>query len=303
MRMLAKAMVLVMVMALVAMAQYGAPPVAEKVELTAEQAKEVLVKVNDKTLTRGQAQIMIEIGAARSEVQAGQVWLDIQLLNEEFKRRKLDQTDRNKFVGNLICQYTFSNMLNEQWTKEVPEPNATDLKKYYEKNIDKYTIPTTANVQHISMQSNSAAKKVALQAKSGDDFDELYAKNCTESAKDRTNGKLNRMPVQRLELLLGKEACDAILKAKPGDVIGPFTGVRGFEIIKVESVTEGKVKKYEEVAQQVTAQFKNETIKSYIEMQKKALEQQAKIEKSELMKKLEKEAEEQAKNAPRGPGR
>ena len=116
------------------------------------------------------------------------------------------------------------------------------------------------------------------------------------------------MTVEKLKAKLGEECAAAVQKAKRNDVLGPFVGVRGFEVIKVTSVSPAYFIEFNKakpgILGQMTRQMKTDTLKKKFD----EIKAKADIVKSEEMIELEKQAE-KAKNAPKsrgvrsGPGR
>ncbi|MCK5269662.1 MAG: peptidyl-prolyl cis-trans isomerase, partial [Sedimentisphaerales bacterium] len=141
----------------------------------------------------------------------------------------------------------------------------------------------------------------ADEAKKKDaDFQKLYEKYTKQ--QDKSKGLLKNMSVEKLKAKLGEEATTAVQNAKKDDVLGPFIGVKGFEIIKVTSIKPPYIVEFNKARPGILAQM---TRQMKTDMQKKAVEEikaKAEIVKSEEIIDLEKQAE-KAKSAPKGPGK
>jgi len=262
----------------------------------------VLVTVNGVSLKGWQADAMIKYGASRSLPKAIELWVDIQAKVAEAQRRKLDKGRDAQFILNLYKEYFLSGrLLANELEKEIPKPTEEQARKKYEENIDRYNQPLKATVRHITFQKRSQAQEVAEEAKKRDaDFQKLYEKYTKQ--QDKSKGLLKNMSVEKLKAKLGEEAAAAIRNAKKDDVLGPFIGVKGFEIIKVTSIKPPYKVEFKKAKPGLLAQM---TRQMKTDMQKKAIEEikaKAEIVKSQEIIELEKQAE-KAKSAPKGPGK
>ncbi len=261
----------------------------------------VLVTVNGVSLKGWQADAMIKYGASRSLPKAIELWVDIQAKVAEAQLRKLDKGRDAQFILNLYKEYFLSGrLLANELDKEIPKPTEEQARKKYEENIDRYNQPLKATVRHITFQQRSQAQEAADEAKKKDaDFQKLYEKYTKQ--QDKSKGLLKNMSVEKLKAKLGEEATAAVQNAKKDDVLGPFIGMRGFEVIKVTSIKPPYTVEFNKARPGILAQM---TRQMKTDMQKKAVEEikaKAEIVKSQEVIELEKQAE-KAKSAPKGPG-
>ena len=262
----------------------------------------VLVTVNGVSLKGWQADAMMKYGASRSLLKGIELWVDIQAKTAEARRRQLDKGRDAQFILSLYKEYYLSGrLLINELDKEIPQPTEELARKKYDDNIDRYNRPFKATVRHITFQKRTQAQEVADEAKEKDaDFEKLYEKYTKQ--QDDSKDMLDKMTVEKLKEKLGEESAAAVQNAKRDDVLGPFVGVRGFEVIKVTSVSPAYFIEFDKakigILGQMTRQMKTD-------MRKKAFDEikaKAEIVKSQEIIELEKQAE-KAKSAPKGPPR
>ena len=273
-------------------------------ETTAAEKKDgdrVLVTVNDVSLKGWQVDAMMKYGASRKFLDAINLWVDIQAKLAEARRRQLDKGRDAQFILNLYKDYYLSGrLLVNELDKEIPRPTEEQARKKYEENIDRYNRPFKATVRHITFQKRSQAQKAVDEAKEKDaDFEKLYEKYTKQ--QDEFKGLIENMSVEKLKVKLGEECAAAVQSAKRDDVLGPFVGVQGFEVIKVTSISPAYFIEFNKAKPGILGQMSRQM---KTDVQKKIFDEiKAKVEvvKSEEIIELEKQAE-KAKNAPKGRG-
>lgn len=284
-------------------------PVAASPAVAAEKAppkdkNRVLVTVDGKSLKGWQVKAMIDNGAARDEYGAIGIWIDWRLKAAEAHRRGITKDEKVQFILDLYRDFFLATrILDAELKKDVPEVTEEQLRQQYEKDIDKAKRPMSAQVQHITIKEEDQAKKVYFEALMPDvNFDELVEKYSI--AKDKSRKGLIRGQERTLKTQLGPAATAQIANAKAGDVLGPFPGEKGFEVIYVKEIKESYTEPFEKLKDRIKMQVERELFKGFYEKLIEDLQANAKIEKSAEYEQLEKKAKEQEAKAPPGaPGR
>ena len=275
-------------------------------EAPAEEPKDperVLVSVDGAELRVWQADVMLKHGAGRSLDTAAKMWIDIKVKLKEAMRRGLEKDRENAFILDLYKEhYLAMRIMDQELAKDMPTVSEDEVKKSYEENKQRYERKFSATVQHITVRDRELANKLVAQAKQeGADFDKLLA--ATSVADDKDKKGVVRGGEAQLAGKLGKEAADAVTKASNGEVLGPFVGMKGFEIVLVKQVTAAGVTPLEKVKESIERDLQRQAqMKQQEEMMKK-LTDEATIVKSAELEALEKEAAEKAAQNPGPPGR
>lgn len=129
-----------------------------------------------------------------------------------------------------------------------------DLSKYYELNKAMYMRPKQFKASHILIRVDPAsnreerlafeerAKALTLRAQKGEDFYDLAYYNSDDRSKF-VGGDLGFFH----EGQTVKEFENALLKMKPGDVVGPIQTLHGYHVIKLVEINEARQLGFDEV--------------------------------------------------------
>ena len=311
------ALALLLITNTIVRAQDAAPAAAAPVaaqpaptEPPAEQPKDpdrVLLTIGDDELTAWQAQVMIDHRAARDFVTAAEMWSNIKLKSAAARAQGIDSSRENAFILDLFRDHYMSfNILDKAIVADLPEPTEEEAKTFYDENQKRFERPFSATVQHITVrdreqaQGRQLAQEIVTKAMTGEDFDSLV--NAFSKASDKNRKGQVRGGTQVLEKSLGKTAADAIASARDGDILGPFVGVQGFEVIKVNKLQAAGVTPFDDVKARIMSE-----LTSKVQQEKRTsfmddLKTNAQITKSEELLELEKAAAAQAP-PPGPPGR
>lgn len=174
----------------------GAPPGG----LTPEQAKQVVAKVGDRTITLGDFAAALErmnqFDRLRYQTKERrrellQELIDLELLAEEARRRGLDKKPEVEEAIRQTLEEAY--LAKARLALPVPaEIPAAEVKAYYEAHADQFTEPERRRASVIVMTDREAAQKVleAAQKADGDAWGKLYH----EHSVDRPNEKNPRAP-------------------------------------------------------------------------------------------------------------
>ncbi len=169
------------------------------------------------------------------------------------------------------------NSLIEAKMAEVTEPDAVEVKKFYEENPKFFTKGATATARHILVSTQGADGEDALAAKKTQ-AEALRAKLIGEKAEafEKVATEHSDCPSKAEGGMLGEfekgkmvpEFETAAFGQKVGEV-GPLVKTDfGYHIIKVEERSDGEVAPFEEVAETLpgylAGQRKQEAVESYV---------------------------------------
>jgi len=123
-----------------------------------------------------------------------------------------------------------------------------ELKKFYEKNIDKFKTGEQIKASHILVKTEKEAKDVLAQIKAGGNFEELAKKNSADASAAKGGdlgwfGKGSMVPAFE----------KAALALKEGEVSGIVKSDFGFHIIKLTGKRAAGTRPFDEVKEQIKA--------------------------------------------------
>lgn len=168
------------------------------------------------------------------------------------------------FLGRL---YVFFNV-----TEKV---KVTDerLKKYYDKNKEKYTMPEQVKARHIlikvpfggTMEEKAKAREkignILDWLKKGEKFETLAEQYSEDNTSNKRGGDLGYFQRGRMP----KAFDDMAFSLKPGQISDIIETDYGYHIIKVEDRRDAKTKGFDEVKAQIKDQLTEELTRSSIE--------------------------------------
>ena len=168
----------------------------------------------------------------------------------------------------LLKDFAMANIINSVRVSDE------DLKEYYESHKDSFKVQPTFTASHILVESEDLANEIKEKIDNDGDFTELAKEYSTCPSKEQ-GGDLGTF--QQGQMV--KEFENALLENEIGDIVGPVKTQFGYHIINIKDKTEGKVKSFEEVkneVKQTLLQLKQQ--QAYIDATDK-LQKEYKIEK------------------------
>lgn len=266
-RFVALLVVVALLVGLGACVEEGQEPVASENALSAQpkvaeavQQAEVIVSCGDKDLTMRQIEFL-QTGANDKLIrQIANWWVDMQLLDEEARRRGIDKLDVAKFRAQVQTQKINVDILNRQ-TSDAVVITDEDVVQYYEqrKKIDfRLKVLPKFTFSHIAVKSIEQAREIRTKIEGGADINEL-AKQFSLSADARNGGKVTGMAQNMIQMRYGLSLTNALMEASMDDIIGPVGGQKGtFEVARLDNKTEEQIKPFEEVKDVIRKTMENE---------------------------------------------
>jgi parvulin-like peptidyl-prolyl isomerase len=262
----------------------------------------VLVSLGDRELTMGQVKWMVPDGDPKKIASFTKMWLEVELLYEQAQRQGLTEDKKEAFRADMAMKSSFGTYIVNSKFKDV-EVTDEEVRDYYEKNkfedLQLY-MPAIFSISHIRVATLKEAENTLKFVKGGEDFNELAKK--VSIAEDAQRGGKYKGAAKAVEQRYGKEFLDALEKAQTGQVIGPVQVEGGFEIARLEQYTEKAAQQFERVKTRIKTDLLRERRKAAFDNFINELKEKTKykIEKSEKLLEMEKEAE--LKTAPPSPG-
>ena len=142
--------------------------------------------------------------------------------------------------------------------KDKVKPDEQEIKLFYDDNLDMFTQSKEVRARHILFRLNPDASEedekkvrekalsVLERAQGGEDFSKL-AKEFSEGPTNDRGGDLGYFPKGRMI----KEFEDAAFNLEKGSISNLVRTAFGYHIIKVEDIRDERIKKLEEVRDQI----------------------------------------------------
>ncbi|MFC1634581.1 peptidyl-prolyl cis-trans isomerase [Planctomycetota bacterium] len=198
--------------------------------------------------------------------QAKQQYLQSWLAQELLYRQALEdglaeKTEAKKLINQLARSALSRLLMNTELASKI-NITETDLQTFYSANKDDYVEPAKAKISHILVDDEQQAKELIGRIKDGEDFSELAKQFSKDEDTKKDGGKIN-MEVQKGSHVPGvgayEELNEKIFAADAPKVLDEsFETEKGFEIVKVETMTPERQMQLDEVRQQVMSTLANQ---------------------------------------------
>jgi parvulin-like peptidyl-prolyl isomerase len=198
--------------------------------------------------------------------QAKQQYLQMWLAQEVLYRQALEEELAEKPEAKKMIDHLTRGALSQlQMNKELASKiniTETDVQTYYTANKEKFIDPAKASISHILVQDQQKATELIDKIKGGEDFGEL-AKQFSKDENTKEKGGKIETQTQEGSYIAGigayEELNKKIFAAGPAKVLDePFETEKGWEIVKVETITPQRQKTLDEVSQQVISMLANQ---------------------------------------------
>ena len=198
--------------------------------------------------------------------QAKQQYLQMWLAQEVLYRQALEEElaekpEAKKLIDNLTRGALSQLQMNNELASKI---NITeiDVQTYYTANKDKFIDPAKASISHILLEDQQKANELLNQIKDGEDFGELAKQFSKDESTKEKAGRIET-ETQEGSYVAGigayEELNKKIFAAGPAKVLDePFETEKGWEIVKVETITPERQKTLDEVSQQVISMLANQ---------------------------------------------
>lgn len=170
--------------------------------------------------------------------------LNLKTLDDLFAAMKQQNVDPDEYRDNKRKQI----MRDSVWENEVDAViyygiKSSELKDYYQKNIDKFKKPATVTISEIFLSFAGAdqlavkarAKDIVARAKKGEDFKKLAIENSDRPNVAETGGTAGTFKITELDSLFAKP----LENLQAGQISEPIEMDIGMEIIRIDERTKG----------------------------------------------------------------
>jgi peptidyl-prolyl cis-trans isomerase C len=198
--------------------------------------------------------------------QAKQQYLQVWLAQEVLYRQALEENlaekpEAKKLIDNLTRGALSQLQMNKELASKINITD-TDVQTYYTANKEKFIEPARAKISHILLEDQQQANELIGRIKGGEDFGELAKQFSKDESTKEKAGKIET-EVQKDSYIPGigtyEELNKKIFAVEAPKVLDePFKTDKGWEIVKVETITPERQKTLDEVSQQVISMLANQ---------------------------------------------
>ena len=191
-----------------------------------------------------------------------QAWLAQEVLYRQALQEELTEKPEAKKLIDQLTRGALSQLLMNRELASKINITETDVQTYYTANKDKFVEPAKAGIRHILLDDQQQANELIGRIKDGEDFGELAKQFSKDENTKEKAGKIetevqegSHIPGIGMYEKLNKKifAADA-----PKVLDEPFKTEKGWEIVKVETLTTQRQKALDEVSRQVISMLANQ---------------------------------------------
>jgi len=168
------------------------------------------------------------------------------LLYDEALNEQLDEDpDVQKVFAEAKKKILIARLLKDKVEDKVAVTEE-DIKAYYEKNKDKFTLPETLRASHILVKNEDEAKDVLVQLSNGENFEKLaqeYSVDPTSSLGGDIGYFTRHQLIPEIE--------DVCFQMEVGEISGIIKTQFGYHIVKLTERIEPRVKDLSEVREAI----------------------------------------------------
>jgi len=151
----------------------------------------------------------------------------------------------------------------QQWQRErQPKLSEDQIKQYYTKYQEQFTIPEQVHARHILVSSRKKAKEVARLLRHGKDFAALAAEYSIDDSNKGRGGDLNWFP--RGVMVKPFEDVVFALK-KPGDISKPVKTQFGWHIIELLGKRPASSQSLEEARENIMSILRQQALSTWVD--------------------------------------
>ena len=191
-----------------------------------------------------------------------QSWLAQEVLYRQALEDGLGEKPEAKKLINQLTRSALSQLLMNNELASKINITETDIQTFYSANKDNYIEPAKSTIRHILVDDEQQAKDLIKRIKDGEDFVELAKQFSKDEDTKNDGGKIN-MEIQKGSHVSGigayEELNEKIFAADAPILLEePFKTEKGYEIVKVETITPERQMQLDEVRQQVMSTLANQ---------------------------------------------
>jgi peptidyl-prolyl cis-trans isomerase C len=207
-------------------------------------------------------------------------------LLDEIIKRELVYQDAKKMKLNKDPEYlekvkefekmTLISLILKKEVEDKAKVDDAEVKKFFDKNADKFTIGTKIRASHILVETEDQAKKIRDRISKGESFEKLAGTLSKDKGSASKGGDIGYFGSGQMV----PEFERAVMGLKTGEISEPVKTRFGYHIIKLTDVAKGETASFEQSKEPIRKQLLAEKQKSLIDTYIGNLMKQATIKKN-----------------------
>jgi len=187
-----------------------------------------------------------------------------ELVYQDAKRMKLDKDPEYLEKVKEFEKMTLISIILKKEVEDKAKVDDAEVKEFFDKNADKFTIGTKIRASHILVETEDQAKKLRERIKKGESFEKLAGTYSKDKGSASKGGDIGYFGSGQMV----PEFERAVMGLKTNEISEPVKTRFGYHIIKLVDVAKGETASFEQskepIRKQLLAEKQKGLIDSYI---------------------------------------
>jgi peptidyl-prolyl cis-trans isomerase C len=200
-----------------------------------------------------------------------------ELVYEDAKKMRLDKDPEYLDKVKDFEKMTLISLILKKEVEDKAKVDDADVKAFYDKNADKFTIGTKLRASHILVDTEAQAKDIRERLNKGESFAKLAQSFSKDKGSASKGGDIGYFGSGQMV----PEFERAVMGLKVGEISEPVKTRFGYHIIQLTDVKKGETASFEQSKEAIRKQLLAEKQKALIDSFIGNLMKEAKIKKNE----------------------
>jgi peptidyl-prolyl cis-trans isomerase C len=187
-----------------------------------------------------------------------------ELVYQDAKRMKLDKDPEYLEKVKEFEKMTLISLILKKEVEDKAKVDDAEVKDFFDKNADKFTIGTKIKASHILVETEDQAKKIRERIRKGESFEKLAETFSKDKGSASKGGDIGYFASGQMV----PEFERAVMGLKTNEISEPVKTRFGYHIIKLVDVAKGETASFEQskepIRKQLLAEKQKGLIDSYI---------------------------------------
>ena len=187
-----------------------------------------------------------------------------ELVYQDAKKMKLDKDPEYLEKVKEFEKMTLISIILKKEVEDKAKVDDAEVKEFFDKNADKFTIGTKIRASHILVETEDQAKKLSERIKKGESFEKLAGTFSKDKGSASKGGDIGYFGSGQMV----PEFERAVMGLKTNEISEPVKTRFGYHIIKLVDVAKGETASFEQskepIRKQLLAEKQKGLIDSYI---------------------------------------
>jgi len=200
-----------------------------------------------------------------------------ELIYQDAKKMRLDKDPEYLEKMKEFEKMSLVGLILKKEVEDKAKVDDEEVKSFYEKNADKFTVGTKLRASHILLNSEDQAKKLYERIKKGESLSKLAGMYSIDKASAAKGGDLGYFGRGQMV----PEFEQAAIRLKVGEVSEPVKSRFGYHVIQLTDIQKGEAATFEQTKEAIKRQLVAEKQKTLIDSFVEELRKKADVTKDE----------------------